>query len=184
MCFSAQIATFNQVPAIRHVQPLHLHPLTRLDVVLRIGLLLQLVQQLFRLLAYVDLADLPSLLELVRHHHVRPVNVVPHNLSTNYPSDNCASMHTDTHMQAGQFRFLPLDLFDHLYHVKCKIHHIFGLLFGIAVVAVGKAQHHIAVPDGVKFVDVVIGAEDIEFLEERSQHTDHILRFFPVLGLV
>lgn len=59
-----------------------------------------------------------------------------------------------------------------------------GLPDRVAVVAVGEAKDNVAVSNGVNFVDVEIGAQDIELFKQTLQHSDYILRLFSILRAV
>lgn len=85
------------------------------------------------------LASLTSLLKLVGHHHIRPVDVVSHDLRANNSSNYGACVDADTHVQAVQGGLFFLDLFYLFEHVEGKTKDVLGLLYRVSVVAVCKA---------------------------------------------
>lgn len=96
---SAKISPFDQIPTIRYIQLLDLHLLTRVNIILRVRFLLQLIQQLLSLLRNMHLASFTSLLKLVGYHHVGSVDVVSDYFGAYDAADYGACVDADTHVQ-------------------------------------------------------------------------------------
>lgn len=70
MKLSAEVAALDQIPSIGNVQLLHLYLLARVNVVLGVRFLLQLVQQLLCLLGNMHLTSFASFFKFVSNDNV------------------------------------------------------------------------------------------------------------------
>lgn len=181
---SAEVTSFDEISSIGNIQLLDFHLLTGVDIVFRVRLLLQLVQELFGLFRNMYFPGFASLLKFIGHDHVRPVDIVAHDLRPHDAADNRARMYPDPHVQTVKGRLLLLHLVDLLQHVKRKTQHVFGLFHGISVVTVGKPEHDVTVANRIHLVHVLLCAENVELLEKTPQHSHHVLRLFTILRSV
>lgn len=86
-----------------------------------------LVENLFRRLGNMNMSSLSLFLKLVSNHHIRPVYVVPHDLSTDYSPNHFTSVNPYPHIQLRKVVFLShrMNVLD---HSQTHINHIFCLL--------------------------------------------------------
>ena len=127
----------------------------------------------------INFPGLSLLLHGIGNAHIRPVDVIPHNVSASDSCNDVSDVDPDPHSQL-QFA-LFVHFLDGLDHVERHVYAILELLDRTAigghaagaVIIAFEALNYVAVPNGTDFEDGVLHAEHIEQCEQFGEHLDH-----------